>query len=141
MNVWAIEKHDPVAGNGGVENGNEIDFAGVGGRFAFGPDSDGIEVAGQVAVAFALGGKVTEVLEGRDEFAFSGIESDVFDGMANGEHGFVVKEVGDIGCGDDDSFGEFGGAALCGGGHRLMLFYFKIRLEEAFKLLARVFLM
>ena len=44
MNVWAIEKHDPVAGNGGVENGNEIDLAGVGGRFAFGPDSDGIEL-------------------------------------------------------------------------------------------------
>ena len=141
MNVWAIEKHDPVAGNGWMEDGNEVYFAGVGGRFAFGPDSDGIEVAGQVAVAFALGGKVIEVLEGGDEFAFRGIESDVFDGMADGEHSFVVEEVGDIGCGEYDGLREFGGAALCGGGHRLMFFCFKIRLEAILKLPARVFLM
>ena len=44
VNVWAIEKHDPVAGNGWMENGNEVNLAGVGGRFAFGPDSDGIEL-------------------------------------------------------------------------------------------------
>ena len=141
MNVWAIEEDDPVAGNGWMEDGNEVDLAAVGGRFAFGPDSDGIELRGESAVAFALRGKVTEVLEGGDEFAFSGIEGDVFDGMADGEHGFVVEEVGDIGCGEDDSFGQFGGATLCGGGHRLMFFRFKIRLEEALKLPARVFLM
>lgn len=88
-----------------------------------------------------MGGKVSEVLEGRDEFALCGVESDVFDGMADGEHGFVVEEVGDIGGGEEDGFGELGGTALCGGGHRLMLFYFKIRLEAAFKSLARVLLM
>ena len=86
-------------------------------------------------------GKITEVLEGGDEFAFGGIEGNVFDGVANGEHGFVVEEVGDIGRGEDDGFGEFGGATLCGGGHGLMFFRFKIRLEEALKLPARVFLM
>ncbi len=44
VNVWAIEKHDPVAGNGWMEDGHEVDLAGVGGGGAFGPDSDGIEV-------------------------------------------------------------------------------------------------
>ena len=44
VNVWAIEKHDPVAGNGWMEDGHEIDLAGVGGGGAFGPDSDGIKV-------------------------------------------------------------------------------------------------
>jgi hypothetical protein len=27
VNVWAIEKHDPVAGNGGMEDGHEVDLA------------------------------------------------------------------------------------------------------------------
>ena len=58
-------------------------------------------------------GKIIEILEGRDEFPFRSIESNVFDGVANGEHGFVVEEVGDVCRGEDDSFGEFGGAALC----------------------------
>ena len=44
VNVWAIEKHDPVAGNGWMEDGHEVDLAGVGGGVAFGPDSDGIEL-------------------------------------------------------------------------------------------------
>lgn len=44
VNVWAIEKHDPVAGNGWMEDGHEVNLAGVGGRFAFSPDSDGVEV-------------------------------------------------------------------------------------------------
>ena len=44
MNVWAIEKHDPVTGNGWMEDGHEVNLAAVGGRFAFGPDSDGIEL-------------------------------------------------------------------------------------------------
>ena len=113
VNVWAIEKHDPVAGNGWMEDGHEVDLAGVGGRVAFGPDSDGVEVRGQSAVAFALGGKIIEVLEGGDEFAFGGIEGNVLDSVANGEHGFVVKEVSDVCRGEDDGFGEFGGAALC----------------------------
>ncbi len=113
MNVWAIEKHDPVAGNGGMEDGHEVNLAGVGGRFAFGPDPDGVEARGQRAVAFTLGGKIIEVLEGGDEFALGGIEGNVLDGVANGEHGFVVEEVGDICCGEDDRFGEFGGAAFC----------------------------
>ncbi len=141
MNVWAIEKHDPVAGNGGMEDGHEVDLAGVGGGVAFGPDSDGVEARGQRAVAFALRGKIIEILEGGDEFAFGSIEGNVLDSVANGEHGFVVEEVGDVCCGEDDRFGEFGGAALCRRGHGLMLFRFKIRLEEALKLPARVFLM
>jgi hypothetical protein len=53
----------------------------------------------------------------------------------------VVKEVGDICRGEDYRFGEFGGAALCRRGHGLMFFRFKIGLEEALKLPARVFLM
>ncbi len=44
MNVWAIEKHDPVAGNSWMEDGHEVDLAGVGGGGTFGPDSDGIKV-------------------------------------------------------------------------------------------------
>jgi hypothetical protein len=88
-----------------------------------------------------LRGKITEVLEGGDEFAFGGIEGNVFDGVANGEHGLVVEEVGDIGSGEDDSVGEFGGAALRRGRHRLVFFSFKVRLKEALKLPARVFLM
>ena len=44
VNVWAIEKHDPVAGNGWMKDGHEVDLAGVGGGGAFGPDSDGIKV-------------------------------------------------------------------------------------------------
>jgi len=112
VNVWAIEKHDPVAGNGWMEDGHEVDLAGVGGGGAFGPDSDGVEVRGQSAVAFALGGKIIEILEGGDEFALGGIEGNVLDGVANGEHGFVVEKVGDVCRGKNDSFGEFGGAAL-----------------------------
>ncbi len=88
-----------------------------------------------------MGGKIIEVLEGGDEFAFGGIEGNVLDGVANGEHGFVVEEVGDVCRGEYDSFGEFGGAALCRRGHGLMFFCFKIGLEEALKLPARVFLM
>lgn len=41
-------------------------------------------------------GKIIEVLEGGDEFTFGGIESDVLDSVANGEHGFVVEKVGDV---------------------------------------------
>ena len=44
VNVWAIEKHDPVAGNGWMKDGHEVDLAGVGGGGAFGPDSDGIKI-------------------------------------------------------------------------------------------------
>jgi hypothetical protein len=53
----------------------------------------------------------------------------------------VVEEVSDIGGGEDDSVGEFGGAALRRGRHRLVFFSFKVRIKEVLKLSARVFLM
>jgi hypothetical protein len=68
----------------------------VGGGSAFGPDPDGVEARGQSAVAFALRGEIIEILEGGDEFAFGSIEGNVLDSVANGEHGFVVEEVGDV---------------------------------------------
>ena len=42
MNFRAIEKHNPVAGEFGMEYGDKVDVVFLGGRLAFGPDPDRI---------------------------------------------------------------------------------------------------
>ncbi len=64
VDIGTIEKDDPVAGHGRMEDGDEIDLAGIGGGVAFRPDADGVEIIGQDAVTFLLRGEVVDVLEG-----------------------------------------------------------------------------
>lgn len=82
------------------------------GRFAFRPDPDGINLAGNFEVAFLLVLEVFHALEGGDEFAAAGVPGQILDGVAGREHGFVVEKVGDIGDGEHNDGREVFRAGL-----------------------------
>ncbi len=44
--------------------------------------------------------KVIEVLEGGDEFTGRDVEGEIFNGVANCEHGFVIEYMVDVRAGD-----------------------------------------
>ena len=96
MNFRAIEKHNPVAGEFGMEDGDKVDVVILGGKLAFGPDSYCIQSAGEFPVALFLMKKIIEVLEGGDQFPLCGFMGEIFDSVADGEHRFMVKQVVDV---------------------------------------------
>jgi hypothetical protein len=49
--------------------------------------------------------KIVEVLKSGDQFAGGGFMSQVFDGVTDSEHRFVIKDVVDVGGGDRLGFG------------------------------------
>jgi len=71
--------------------------------------------------------KIFDTLKGGDEFAAAGVPGEILDGVAGREHGFVVEEVGDVGNGEDDDFGEVFRAGLGAGGKGAGLFGFQVR--------------
>ena len=83
MNIGAIEKNNPVAGEFGVEDRNKIDIGAVPGRFSFPPNANGIQFTGDGAVVFFLAAEVVEMLEGRDQLAVRGVVGQILDGMAD----------------------------------------------------------
>ena len=96
MNFRAIEKYNPVAGEFGMEDGDKVDVVILGGKLAFGPDSYCIQSAGEFPVAIFLMEKIIEVLEGGDQFPLGGFMGEILDGVADGEHCLMVKQVVDI---------------------------------------------
>ena len=96
MNFRAIEKHNPVAGEFGMEDGDKIDVVILGGKLAFGPDSYCIQSAGEFPVAFFLMEKIIEVLEGGDQVPLGGLMGEIFDGVADCQHRLMVKQVVDV---------------------------------------------
>ena len=83
MNIRAIEKNNPVAGEFGVKNRDEINIGAVPGRFSFPPNANGIQFTGDGAVVFFLAAEVVEVLEGGDQFAICGVVGQILNGMAD----------------------------------------------------------
>ena len=97
MNILTVEEDDPVAGQFGVEDGDEIDGAGSDRRFALCPNPDGIQAFGQIEIALTLGHKMVHVLEGGDELSLPDFLCQILNGVAYGQHGFVVEKVGYVG--------------------------------------------
>ena len=96
MNFRAIEKYNPVAGEFGMEDGDKIDVILLGGGLSFGPNPYRIQSAGEFPVAFFLIEKIIEVLEGGDQFPLRGFMGEILDGVADGEHCLMVKQVVDV---------------------------------------------
>ena len=67
---------------------------------------DGVETLGHLRVAFPVGRKVFEILEGGDQFALAFFRSDVLDGVANGHHRVVVHHVMEIAVRNGDEIAE-----------------------------------
>jgi len=88
-----------------MEDGNKIDLRGVLGWFAFPPNADSVQSAGKGIVSFFLMLKIVEVLKRGDEFAGGGFMSQIFNGVTDSEHGFVIKDVVDVGGGYRLGFG------------------------------------
>ncbi len=107
VNFRAVEKYNPVAGELRMEDGHKVDVVLLGGRFPFGPDPDCIQSAGEFPVALFLMEKIVEVLEGRDQFSRGGFMGQILNGVADGEHRLMVKQMVDVGGWDG-----FGLAAL-----------------------------
>ena len=103
MDVGAFEEDDPVTGQERVEDGDKINRGGAAGRLALGPDADGVNLAGNFEVTVLLVLEVFDALEGGDKFAASGVAGEVLDGMAGGEHGFMIEEVGHVRNGEHDN--------------------------------------
>ena len=83
MNIGAIEKNNPVAGEFGVEDRNKIDIGAVPRRFSFPPNANGIQFTGDGAVVFFLAAEVVEMLEGRDQLAVRGVVGQILNGMTD----------------------------------------------------------
>lgn len=109
VDFGAGKKDNPVAEDGCMENGHKVDVGTVGGRGSFSPDADGVELFGHLDVALTPWKKFFEVLKGNNEFSFAGFIGEVFDGVADGKHGAIIEDVGDIGDGgfDGDAGGKF----------------------------------
>jgi hypothetical protein len=133
MDFRAVEKDDPVPGEFGMENRDEIDVIHLYGGFPFSPNADGIQSAGEFPVAVFLMKEVVEVLKGRDEFSLGGFVRKVLDRVADSEHRLMIEEVIDVGRGDG-----FGLSALCGPAffrspHGPVFFDLEIGLQTALK--------
>ena len=96
MNFWAIKKHNPVAGEFRMEDWDKVDVILLGGGLSFGPNTDRIQPASELPVALFLMEKIVKVLEGGDQFPFGGFMSEIFNGVADGEHRLMVKQVVDV---------------------------------------------
>ena len=96
MNFRAIEKYNPVAGEFGMEDRDKVDVILLGGGLSFGPNTDRIQPASELPVALFLMEKIVKVLEGGDQFPFGGFMSEIFNGVADGEHRLMVKQVVDV---------------------------------------------
>jgi len=66
VNFWAVEKHNPVAGELRMEDGHKVDVVQLRGGFPFGPDPNRIQPAGEFPISLFLMEKIIEVLEGGD---------------------------------------------------------------------------
>ena len=97
MNFWAIKKHNPVAGEFRMEDWDKVDVILLGGRLSFGPDPNRIQPAGELPVALFLMEKIIEVLKGGNQFPLRSFMGEILDGVADGEHRFMVKQVVDVG--------------------------------------------
>jgi len=127
----AVEKHDPVSGEFRVEDGDKVDVVRLGGGFPFGPDPDRIETAGKGAVALFLMEKIVKVLEGGDQFTGGGFMGEILDGVADGQHRLMVKEVVDIGGRNGLGLVALGRPALFRNPHGAVVFNLEIRLQAA----------
>jgi hypothetical protein len=96
VNFRAVEKHNPVAGKLRMKDGYKVDVVLLRGGFPFGPDSDRIQSAGEFPVALFLMEKIIEVLESGDQFSRGGFMREILDGMADGKHRLMVKEMVDV---------------------------------------------
>ena len=96
MNFRTIEKHNPVAGEFRMEDWDKVDVILLGGRLSFGPDPNRIQPACELPVALFLLEKIIEVLEGGDQFPLGGFMGEILDGVADGKHRFMVKQVVDV---------------------------------------------
>ena len=128
----AFEEDDPVTGKFRVKDGDEINRADPGGGLSVGPDADGVQFLGQAEIAFLLRGEIFHLLEGGDEFARADVARHVLDGVADGQHGLMIEEVGHIGDGQNDDF-PAGRTLPRGGGKGAGLFELQVGLDAVAK--------
>ena len=131
MNFRAVEKHNPVAGEFRMEDRDKVDVILLRGGLTFGPDSNRIQSAGEFPVAIFLMEKIIEVLEGGDQFPLGGFMGEILDGVADGEHCLMVKQVIDVCRWDGFGLTTLCSAAFLGSPHGPVLFYLKIGLQAA----------
>ena len=96
MNFRAIEKHNPVAGEFRMEDWDKVDVILLGGGLSFGPNPNRIQPMGELPVALLLMQKIIEVLKGGNQFPLGGFMGEIFDGVADGEHCLMIKQVIDV---------------------------------------------
>ena len=96
MDFRAIEKHNPVAGEFRMEDWDKVDVILLGGGLTFGPNPNRIQAMGEFPVALLLMQKIIEVLKGGNQFSLAGFMGEILDGVADGEHCLMVKQVVDI---------------------------------------------
>ena len=96
MDFRAIEKHNPVAGEFRMEDRDKVDVILLGGGLSFGPNPNRIQPMGELPVALFLMQKIIEVLKGGNQFPLGGFMGEILDGVADGEHCLMVKQVVDI---------------------------------------------
>ena len=96
MNFRTVEKHNPVASEFRVKDWDKVDVVLLGGGLSFGPDSYCIQSAGELPVALFLMEKIIEVLKGGNQLPLRSFMGEIFDGVADGEHRLMVKQVVDI---------------------------------------------
>jgi len=97
MNFGTVEKNHPVAAEFRMEDRDKVDVVQLGGGFPFGPDPDRIQSPSEFPVSFLLVEKIIKVLEGGDQFSRGGFMGEILDGVADGEHRLMVKEMIDVG--------------------------------------------
>ena len=131
MNFRAIEKHNPVAGEFRMKDWDKVDVVLLGGGLSFGPDSNRIQPAGEFSVALFLMEKIIEVLKGRNQFALSRFMGEIFDGVADGEHCLMVKQVVDVCRWDGFCLAALCGPAFLGSPHGPVFFHLEIGLQAA----------
>ena len=131
MNFRAIEKHNPVAGEFRMKDWHKVDVVLLRGGLTFGPNPYRIQPMGELPVALFLMQKIIEVLKGGNQFALGGFMGEILDGVADGEHCLMVKQVVDVCRWDGFGLAALCSAAFLGSPHGPVFFHLEIGLQAA----------
>lgn len=131
MNFRAVEKHNPVAGEFRMKDWDKVDVVLLGGGLSFGPNPNRIQPMGELPVALFLMQKIIEVLKGGNQFPLGGFMGEILDGVADGEHCLMVKQVVDVCRWDGFGLATLCSAAFLGSPHGPVFFHLKIGLQAA----------
>lgn len=91
------KENNPVTLQFLPKNGDKINPGAALGWSAGTPNTNRIEIVGQTEVSFFLWFKIVKVLKSGNQLSFSGFRSQIFNSMADRQHGLIAEQMSNVG--------------------------------------------